>query len=318
MAEIERPLSPMTVCIAVKDREDDLQRAVASLCAQTVVPRQIIIIDDGSAIPVAAERIVVPAGAELMVMRNEKSLGAARSYNHTVEAAAYPIVAFLDSDDMFLPTYVEKVMAHWATADDTLSCLATSFFWCLDSMKPYRQQPTVGLVSKSGLIERGNYVGGCSVLSVRRDAFLRAGGYPAVRGSYDWAMMIELCRTGRIEAFNEPLVLYRAPGVTTASTDTSKYMTQALAVARISRAWPADERQQGRGVVLSSIAYNAAQAGRVRLSRRAMRIRRQLGGGTDAVTLRTAAINIIGPKLNGFLVRSMAKLRAHRFRSDEC
>jgi glycosyltransferase involved in cell wall biosynthesis len=316
MAQTGRPTAELTVCIAVKDREDDLRRALESLHAQTVLPRQIIIVDDGSAVPVVAERLSVPSEAELVVLRNEASIGAAKSYNRTVERASYGVVAFLDSDDMFLPTYVEKVSAYWERSDAELVCLGTSFLWCLDSMEPYRRQPKVGSITRAALVERGNYVGGCSVLSLRREMFLQAGGYPPVRGSYDWALMIELCRLGRIETIDEPLVLYRAPGVTTASTDTSKYMVQALAVARISRRWDAEERRLGRNVVLSSIAYNAAQAGRVRLSRRAMRMRRLIGGRTDGVAMRTAIINAVGPRFHAFLIRSMAKWRAMRFRAD--
>lgn len=315
MAQQAKRIAPITVAIAVKDREDDLLRALSSLQEQTVLPAEVIVIDDGSAAVVHEElvRAALPPETRAAVLRNDHSQGAARSYNRTVEAASHDVVAFLDSDDMMMPLYIERVSAFWQDADADVVGLATSFLWCLDSMQPYRRQPAIAEITTERLVRDGNYIGGCSVLSVRRATFLAIGGLPVLPGSYDWAFMIDLSRYGRICALNEPLVWYRAPGTTKAITDTSKYMVQARAVSRLRQSLPRQERHLARRVLLETIAFNAAQAGKTRLSRRALRMIRRDGHSANGVMLRTMLINVIGNRGYGRLLDLVAGWRARRF-----
>jgi glycosyltransferase involved in cell wall biosynthesis len=315
MTNQTRPIAPITVAIAVKDREEDLARALFSLREQTIIPAEVIVIDDGSAVPVqeAMLRDALPTGTMAVLLRNDRSQGAARSYNRTVETARYEVVAFLDSDDAMMPLYIERVSAFWHQADTGMVGLATSFLWCLDSMRPYRRQPIVPEITTERLVRDGNYVGGSSVLSVQRTAFLAVGGFPVLPGSSDWAFLINLSRHGRICTIDEPLVWYRAPGITKAVTDTGKYMVQARAVSRLRQSLPPAERHLARRVLLETIAFNAAQAGKRRLSRRALFMMRQEGYSANGVMMRTMLINVIGSRGYRLMLDVMARWRARQF-----
>jgi glycosyltransferase involved in cell wall biosynthesis len=303
-------LASITVCIAVKDRPDDLKRALDSLRNQFLAPAEIIVVDDGSTQPVREDIMALFPGQVFRVLRNEKSQGAARSYNRGIAAAMHPIIAFLDSDDMFLPHYIERVSAFWQGAGRSVVCAACSFLWCLDSMRPYRQQPAVGQVTTEALLRRGNFVGGSSVFSVRREAISAVGGFPELSGSCDWALLIELSRIGTIVALPEPLVFYRSPGTTAAVTDTSKFMVQALAVFKVRRRWSEAERAVGRETVIKAIAYNAAQAGRRKLAFNMLGLLRRGGGSDDAITRRIWLICLIGSQNFTRLIRLAAYCRA--------
>ena len=87
----------VTVAIAVKDRPDDLREAVTSLFAHTFLPREVIIVDDFSTVPVTSDQFpACPPGVSIRIIRNDKNLGGAISLNIAVEESRSPFVAFLD------------------------------------------------------------------------------------------------------------------------------------------------------------------------------------------------------------------------------
>ena len=87
-----------TICIAV---ESMLWQEVPANCRYEVV-----VLDDASTdeTPAVLERIAAgPQGSRLRVLRNEVSLGAARSRNRLIEAADADYFFVMDADDVSLP-----------------------------------------------------------------------------------------------------------------------------------------------------------------------------------------------------------------------
>ena len=225
----------VTVAIAVKDRLDDLREAVTSVFTQTVLPREVIIVDDFSIIPLTFDQVpACPPGVSFKIIRNATNLGAAISLNLAVEESRSPFVAFLDSDDCHLPTYLEKVSAAWSKASPDIACVCTGVLACTDRLVPYRKHlpPTL---THEALLAEGNVVGGHSSFSVRREAFLSVGGYPACRGAYDWGVLLRLTKVGRMQVIPETLVLYRSPSTNPKPTYTKSFRKQILAIAYLYR-----------------------------------------------------------------------------------
>jgi glycosyltransferase involved in cell wall biosynthesis len=110
----DSPVTPrltagVSVIIPSHNRPALLQEALSSVLNQTVLPAEIIIVDDASAPPVS-----LPAsrdGVSLLLLRNEQKRGGAAAKSIGVQAAQYELIAFLDDDDLWAPTYLEHASA---------------------------------------------------------------------------------------------------------------------------------------------------------------------------------------------------------------
>jgi glycosyltransferase involved in cell wall biosynthesis len=104
----------VSVIIPVFNRSECLQRAVDSVQAQaTGLSLELIIVDDGSTDRTgqALERIKLLSGIPCTVLVNETRLGAAAARNRGAGAACGKYLAFLDSDDEWLPAHIESKLA---------------------------------------------------------------------------------------------------------------------------------------------------------------------------------------------------------------
>jgi len=110
----------VTVVIPVRDRQAELARCLAGLtdCAGltdraglTGVP-PVIVVDDGSDDPAAVARTASRAGAR--VLRRAVNGGPAAARNTGLAAADTPLVAFLDSDCVPGPGWLDALLPHFA------------------------------------------------------------------------------------------------------------------------------------------------------------------------------------------------------------
>jgi mycofactocin glycosyltransferase len=112
----------VTVVIPVRDRQAELTRCLAGLSggawgdrppgpAQTQMPR-VVVVDDCSVDPAATARVVSGAGAR--VLRRSVNGGPAAARNTGLAAADTPLVAFLDSDCVPGPGWLDALLPHFA------------------------------------------------------------------------------------------------------------------------------------------------------------------------------------------------------------
>jgi len=95
----------VSVVIPVKDGERFIARAIDSVLAQTYEPLELIVVDDGSTD--GSGELAERYGDALTFVRQENAgNGAAR--NTAVAHAHGALYAFLDADDRFLPTKLER------------------------------------------------------------------------------------------------------------------------------------------------------------------------------------------------------------------
>jgi glycosyltransferase involved in cell wall biosynthesis len=91
-----------SVVIPTYGRPRFLEEVLRSVYQQTVDSVEVIIVDDASPEPVR-----LPAGAPVQLIRAEKNGGAASARNLGAAAAHGDALAFLDDDDIWLPTRLE-------------------------------------------------------------------------------------------------------------------------------------------------------------------------------------------------------------------
>lgn len=98
----------ITIVIPAYNRSRVLERAVRSVQAQTVSDWELLIVDDGSTdeTPIVAERLADRDG-RVRVLRHPVNRGAQAARNTGARAARSKWVAFLDSDDEWLPSSLE-------------------------------------------------------------------------------------------------------------------------------------------------------------------------------------------------------------------
>lgn len=105
----------ISVVIPTYNRKTHIFRAINSVLAQTVPVREIIVVDDGS-VDGTAEAVAGCYDSRVRVFRQENA-GVAAARNRGIREAQSEWIAFLDSDDSWLPTKTQRQLE----ALDTLS-----------------------------------------------------------------------------------------------------------------------------------------------------------------------------------------------------
>ena len=94
----------ISVVIPAYNRAATIGRAIASVSKQTVAPHEIIVVDDGS--DDATAEVVKTYDGVLLLRQNHQGVSAARNNGAMMSEGEW--IAFLDSDDAWMPDKLEK------------------------------------------------------------------------------------------------------------------------------------------------------------------------------------------------------------------
>lgn len=100
---------PLSVVIPTYNRAHTLKRALDSVLGQSLLPQEIIVVDDGSQDHSAA--LLAQYQNQITVLRLNANHGVSFARNRGIEIAQNEWIAFLDSDDEWLP---QKCAKQWA------------------------------------------------------------------------------------------------------------------------------------------------------------------------------------------------------------
>lgn len=302
----------ITIVVPAHNRVDLLVETLNSITKQTVRVRELIIVDDGSRTPIADELLELDLGAlPTRVIRREVSSGAAIAINEGVANATTALIATLDSDDCYLPNYIESVLTAWNSVDLDVCMIVVGFHWCTAEMRPYRSQIVDGEVTLDRLLTNGNFVGGSSIMSVRRELFIKCGGHPEITGAHDFGFLIRMARIGKIFALKHPLLLYRSPTFMADSSLTSKYRKQALSLFKLRRTLSCCERVKAANLIRFMVARQVALSGRWRRAFRLMALK----GGSGfiryrAMNIQTCLLMLMSPKILSRLMITLNNVKS--------
>jgi glycosyltransferase involved in cell wall biosynthesis len=107
-------VTTVTAVVPTFNRARTLARALTSILEQTRVPDDIVVVDDASTDDTAA---VLRQFPPVRVVHLERNGGAARARNEGVRHARGELVAFLDSDDVWLREKLARQLARFGDAD---------------------------------------------------------------------------------------------------------------------------------------------------------------------------------------------------------
>jgi glycosyltransferase involved in cell wall biosynthesis len=185
-----------------------LRGAVESVLAQSFVDFELIVIDDGSIDGTASIMRPYLNDSRVRYIRTEHR-GQPAAKNAGVALARAPIIAFLDGDDVWLPTKLERQMALFQ-ADANLG-VVYSRRWLIDEHGRHLEyeQPTLyrGFVLEA--LFRTNFVCFSSSL-VRRSVLDEAGVFDeGLALAIDYDLWLRVALRHRFDYVDEPLVEYR-------------------------------------------------------------------------------------------------------------
>jgi len=189
----------ISVIIPTHNRHIDLSKALLSVFVQTDIPAEVIVIDDASK-PSLTDEIFKnsPVGIKCILLTNEVALGANYSRNFGVKRASCAFIAFLDDDDIFLPTKLETLKSV-ISENNTFDIFYHRAIISMENegvsylTKPQKLRPD----KTYSKLMCGNFIGGTPMVIVRREVLLKTGGFdvqmPALQ---DYELWIRLARLG--------------------------------------------------------------------------------------------------------------------------
>jgi len=217
----------VSVILPTFNRSHLLPRAVQSVVDQTITNWELIIVDDGSTDETASvvERYRPVLGNRLVYLRSAtgQPAGASASRNRGIDRARGSFLAFLDSDDEFLPTKLERQLSLFRRRPDValvFSDMAASQIdgtwhdsWFALHGQLIRSVPTEDLGDGQRFcgpdfvdyLVRGYLIPTITGL-VRRDVLDDDVRFaPKQSYSEEWLFFLEIARRGRCAFIDQPL-----------------------------------------------------------------------------------------------------------------
>ena len=207
----------MSVVIPTYNRAQMVPRAVRSVLAQDYPDLEVIVVDDGSTDDTAD---VIDDFATVRYIRLGQNRGGAAARNAGVEAGRGEFVAFLDSDDEWLPTKTSRQVQLMLKSPSTGAVYCRHF--AHDDATDTRSQRFPPLYT--GSIRPQLLSGKCpptvSLFLVRRDALEEVGGFDeSLAGFQDTDLWIRLSENWEFDAVDEALVVIHRHSGARVTTD---------------------------------------------------------------------------------------------------
>lgn len=187
----------VTVVIPAYNPGRHLIEAIESALDQEPAPLEVIVIDDGSAVPIA-----VGEPGSVRVIR-QPNAGPSAARNRGIREARGELIAFLDADDVWYPGKLAAQLAQFRPGVGLCSC-------DFDIIDVGGNRPGWG--GHGGdyrQLLKGNSLGTSTVIA-RRSLLLEVGLFDeAVRHSEEWGTWLDIAHRSELEHVGEVLVGYR-------------------------------------------------------------------------------------------------------------
>ena len=201
----------VSVIIPTYNREQQILRAVRSVLNQTYQDYELIIVDDGSK-DKTAEIIQEIRDDRIRYISLETNQGVAHARNMGIQEAKYDYIAFLDSDDEWLPNKLELQMKKMMAAPPKVGVIfcrmggkqrnSEERFVC--PAENYKKEILEGNIFNPLLLQ--NVIGTPTML-VRKICLQKAGGFKeTLQCLEDWELVLRIAKNWQIGFVDEILV----------------------------------------------------------------------------------------------------------------
>jgi glycosyltransferase involved in cell wall biosynthesis len=199
----------VSVILPVHNRADVLPRAIASVLEQELREFELIVVDDGST-DATANIAKSFEDDRVRVIRLDRNRGGNVARNEGIRAARAPLIAFLDSDDRYLPSKLGWIAAEFARRPD-LGLLVDSFIKVQPpgsrKAEVVRRNPVINDREqfRAALFRRQLWKA-TPAISVKRDVALSAGLFDeTLRRLQDFDFLIRVSEIAKCASTDEVL-----------------------------------------------------------------------------------------------------------------
>ena len=198
-------MAAVSVILPTFNRAHKIARAVASVLYQTFSDYEILVVDDGSGD--ATPEALTPFLPRIRSIAHSKNLGVSAARNTGIRESHAPLVAFLDSDDYWLPDKLAAQVSFFSKHPEAVAC-QTEELWI---RRGVRVNPMKKHLKPSGQIFEPSLklcVVSPSAVLLKRSLLEEVGlfdeGLPACE---DYDLWLRISRKYPIWLIPEPLVI---------------------------------------------------------------------------------------------------------------
>lgn len=195
----------VSVIIPTYNRANILARAIDSVLCQTYENFELIIVDDKS--QDNTSKIVKEfKDSRIRYYKNEKNLGGSVTRNVGIEKAKCEYIAFLDDDDSWLPTKLEKQISLIELLGPEYCGIYTGIIYYKNSKKICEKIPKKVEDMFKELLW-GNCIGTTSTILLKKECLDDVGYFnEELPSAQDRELYLRLARSYKFKALREPLV----------------------------------------------------------------------------------------------------------------
>lgn len=180
---------------------------IDSVLSQTYKNFEILVIDDGSTDNTRNRLKQYENSINYTYKKNE---GVSIARNYGIEKAKGEYLAFLDSDDIWKPTKLEKQINTIENQSEAIACFTlTEYFDESGNVVNKSEFPNYADLTEA-LLLYSCVIGPPSSFMMHRSIFEKIGGFdPNFSQCADWDMWLRLTKFGKVICLDEYLVQYR-------------------------------------------------------------------------------------------------------------
>jgi glycosyltransferase involved in cell wall biosynthesis len=232
-AEIVGHAPSISVVMPALNAAGTIEAAMESIFQQSHDDFELIVVDDGSTDNTAD--IVHGVGDSRLRLLQQDHGGAAAARNAGIRASRGAVISLVDSDDLLLPRYLEKMFGALGSSPEAGFAYTDAYVWnaasgCVrrtTAMERYRPEPppTTAETLRAALI-RVNFI--YNAVSLPRAVFDTVGFFDeSLKAAIDYEMWLRIAAYGLTAIYvpGTPLAVYRSERPGSISSDRDRVLT---------------------------------------------------------------------------------------------
>lgn len=206
--------------------------AIDSALAQTLPPRRVVVVDDGSTD--GSRELLQTMNRDGLVVHVQENCGAHAALGRGLDESDADFLFILNSDDVYSPERIERLVDELERRP--AAQLATSWVEVVDAagkrlgvkeawrnLEPWPMPPRAttlqGTDDPRWTLLQQNWLATTSNFALRREAWQRLRPFRPLRYTHDWDFALRLAASAEITVVAEPLLRYRVHGSNTIRED---------------------------------------------------------------------------------------------------